>query len=280
MKKLVQLIVLIITINASAQQYKFSIVSDYNNIGNAYEFTLIATPDFTNADPNMADIQFTIAISSGNSIQTNSFTELLGSNWQVNTALSGSILQTNFGIGDGSKDLWLFTLPVPTSALTTAHTSGTGIPLVSFIVDNGPTSGMIEILENSDSIAIGLSGIGFVVDNTINVDLGMGSGTQNYYGSLDSENMSFMFGTLSTPEVERDISLSLYPNPAKDYVTIKGTVNSLNTIEIYNINGQRIIEIRNPNERTIDVSKLESALYLVRLSTNSGKAKTLKFIKE
>lgn len=169
MKCLLQVIILLISVlTLTAQSYEFSIVSDDNNTGDSYDFAFVVTPDFTNAAPNFADIQVNMAITSGNSIQAASFTELLGTGWQMNTALMGSALQ-GFGIGDESRDLWVFSLPVPTSALSTPHTSGVGIPLFSFVVDNSPTTGEITILENNDALATGLAGIGFVVGNVIDV---------------------------------------------------------------------------------------------------------------
>ncbi|WP_353780277.1 T9SS type A sorting domain-containing protein, partial [Winogradskyella sp. 3972H.M.0a.05] len=223
--------------------------SDYNNTASPYEFTFVATPDFDNADPNMADMQLTVAITAGNSIQSNSFTELFGTGWQVNTALTGSILQNNFGIGDGSRDLWIFSLPVPSSELTTVHTTGVGIPVLSFIVDNMPTSGEIAILENNDPIAVALAGVGFVVDNVINADLGDGNGTQDYYGNTDPVNNSFIFSSLTIGEVTQNIlELSLYPNPARDVVAIRGDINQLDSIEIYSLNGQLVKTVTNKFE--------------------------------
>ncbi|WP_353780276.1 hypothetical protein, partial [Winogradskyella sp. 3972H.M.0a.05] len=142
-------------------------------------------------------MQVSFAITAGNSIEAGSFTALLGTGWQVNTALTGGTLQ-GFGIGDGSRDLWVFSLPVPTSALSTPHTAGVGIPIFSFVVDNAPDSGQIEIIENDDPLATGLAGIGFVVDNVINVDLDNGNGTQNYYGNNDPDNKVIAFASATT----------------------------------------------------------------------------------
>ncbi|MEO1030189.1 MAG: T9SS type A sorting domain-containing protein [Bacteroidota bacterium] len=187
MKRLLQMLLMVTILSSTAQSYEFSVIRDYNNTGSNYELTFLATPDFTNAGPNFADVQVTFAVTAGTSIQTNSFTALLGLGWQVNTGITGTFMQS-FGIGDGSKDLWVFTLPVPASALTTSHTAGQGIPIFSFVVDNTPTSGQVELIENDDPLVTGLSGIGFVVDNGINVDLGDGDETQDYYGSNDPDN--------------------------------------------------------------------------------------------
>ncbi|WP_353780246.1 T9SS type A sorting domain-containing protein [Winogradskyella sp. 3972H.M.0a.05] len=279
MKRLLQIILMTLSFSLMSQNYQFGIVSDYNNTGNPYEFTFVATPDFDNAAPNFADIQLTVSISTGNTMQVNSFTEIIGTNWQVNTGLTGSTLQ-GFGAGDGSRDLWIFSLPVPTSALTTPHSTGQEIPLLSFVVDNDPDSGSIAILENDDPIAVALAGIGFVVDNVINVDLDDGNGTQNYYGSTDPNNNEFIFQSLSIEEITEDTSdITLYPNPARDEVMVKATNISIDEVEIFTIEGRRVLQIDNVSGR-IDISQLPSAVYIVKLYSDSGKSKTIKLVKE
>ncbi|WP_422105671.1 T9SS type A sorting domain-containing protein [Winogradskyella sp.] len=279
MKTILQTLLIVMTVSLTAQSYDFGIVSDYNGTGNPYEFTFVATPDFDNTDPNMADIQLTVAISAGNSIQANSFTELFGTNWQVNTALTGSTIQ-GFGIGDGSKDIWVFSLPVPTSELTTPHATGVGIPVLSFVVDNAPSSGMIEILENNDPIALALAGIGFVVDNVINADLGDGNGTQDYYGQTDPAHNSFMFSSLSVVDNKLSgLELSLYPNPAKDIIAIHGDTNQLESVEIYSLIGQLVKTVTNKfNE--ISIAELESAVYLLKVYGQNSSTQTFKLVKQ
>ncbi|WP_353780238.1 T9SS type A sorting domain-containing protein [Winogradskyella sp. 3972H.M.0a.05] len=279
MKTILQTVLILMTLSLTAQQYQFGIVSDYNNTANPYEFTFVATPNFDNANPNMADMQLTVAITAGNSIQPSSFTELFGTGWQVNTALTGATLQ-GFGVGDGSKDLWIFSLPVPTSELTTPHTTNAGIPILSFVVDNMPTSGEIAILENSDPIALSLAGVGFVVDNVINADLGDGNGTQDYYAQTDPVNNSFIFSSLSVEEItDSSLELDLYPNPAKDVVEVRGDISRIHTIEIYAINGQLVKTIESQFEK-ITITELESAVYILKVYGNNMGDKTMRLVKQ
>ncbi|WP_353777642.1 T9SS type A sorting domain-containing protein [Winogradskyella sp. 3972H.M.0a.05] len=274
MKRLLHILLLITSLSLTGQNYQFGIVSDYNNTDNPYEFTFVATPDFTNADPNMADIQITLAITSGNAIQASSFTEILGSGWQVNTALTGSILQNNFGIGDGTKDLWIFSLPVPTSELTTSHNAGVAIPIFSFIVDNAPTSGEIEILENNDPIALALAGFGFVVDNVINADLNDGNGTQDYYGNTDPINNDFIFSSLSINEIEdNDVKIVIHPNPIKDYLNIEASF-PIDSVVIYDAIGKKVLETK--QSQNILLSHLNSGVYILKIySENSSVSKQI-----
>jgi len=70
----------------------------------------------------------------------------------------------------------------------------------------------------------------------------------------------------------------IYPNPAKNQITLKGEFVSNESITIFNLLGQKVIE-RNSisNEERIDVSKLESGVYTIYF--NNLKA-SYKFVKE
>ena len=60
------------------------------------------------------------------------------------------------------------------------------------------------------------------------------------------------------------LSLSIYPNPASNFVTISGFIEGENIIRITDLSGRRIIqtEIHN-SETTIDISGLSSGVYIV-----------------
>lgn len=73
-------------------------------------------------------------------------------------------------------------------------------------------------------------------------------------------------------------TMVIYPNPAKNQITIKGEFDTNESITIFNLLGQKVIE-RNSisNEERIDVSKLESGVYTIYF--NASKA-SYKFVKE
>jgi len=81
---------------------------------------------------------------------------------------------------------------------------------------------------------------------------------------------------MSTETFEKN-EVTLFPNPAKDYLTIKSKDTTLNSIRILNTLGQEVLyfEGRNTFSRTIDVSNLNSGMYFVILNGNTSK----KFIK-
>jgi glucuronoarabinoxylan endo-1,4-beta-xylanase len=77
------------------------------------------------------------------------------------------------------------------------------------------------------------------------------------------------------PKVTPDIMV--YPNPVSDYLQFS-SINDVNHLLIYNLIGQQLISIDNPEEKTIDVSKLKPGVYLLKIN-ESGIDKCIKFIK-
>jgi hypothetical protein len=61
-------------------------------------------------------------------------------------------------------------------------------------------------------------------------------------------------------------TISLYPNPAKDAITLKGKTNQEAEIYIYNVLGELVTEKTQNFNSIIDISELESGLYLVQIS--------------
>ena len=84
--------------------------------------------------------------------------------------------------------------------------------------------------------------------------------------------------TLSTHENELLKKLSIYPNPIKEMLSLKGDISMLRSIEIYSITGQQIMTVTK-NLKAIDVSTLKSALYFVKLTTENA-TKVIKIIKK
>ncbi|WP_395053383.1 T9SS type A sorting domain-containing protein [Flavobacterium sp.] len=82
---------------------------------------------------------------------------------------------------------------------------------------------------------------------------------------------------LTVNENSKD-KIVIYPNPAKNQLTIKGEFDANESITVYNLLGQKIFQKAIPtNEEKIDVSSLSNGVYT--LYFNNSKA-TYKFIKE
>ncbi|MBI9054740.1 MAG: endonuclease [Bacteroidales bacterium] len=83
-------------------------------------------------------------------------------------------------------------------------------------------------------------------------------------------------GEVSTSSDLEDLSedaISIYPNPTKGQVNLKfDKKDEINTIKIYNLLGERIIQINmlNKNNYTIDLSKYPKGIYIVQISNEES----------
>ena len=74
---------------------------------------------------------------------------------------------------------------------------------------------------------------------------------------------------------EQDLQhVSLYPNPAKETVLIKGTKAS--EVQVYNALGQLVMSVRDANE--ISVAGLEEGMFLLRINDNEGRSFAAKVV--
>ncbi len=70
----------------------------------------------------------------------------------------------------------------------------------------------------------------------------------------------------------------IYPNPAKNFITIESKSNLIAQYEILTTNGQSLIKNTIENNKLIDISALQNGFYFITLKTSEGNA-TYKFIK-
>lgn len=82
--------------------------------------------------------------------------------------------------------------------------------------------------------------------------------------------------TLSNQEFNQDNTISLFPNPSNDVLTIEMD-SKLKSVEIFNLQGKKI---RIYNTKQITVSDLSSGIYMVRVEDENGSASTQKLVKQ
>lgn len=96
------------------------------------------------------------------------------------------------------------------------------------------------------------------------------------WGSGNLKAMKIGWEPLATPGFENNISL--YPNPAQNWLTVKNNFTENQTVVIYNVAGQTIMKQEiNQNENSLDVAKLANGIYFVHLPESNT---TLMWIKE
>ena len=87
--------------------------------------------------------------------------------------------------------------------------------------------------------------------------------------------------TLGTQDFEFSNYFTLYPNPVKDVLNITATQSvEIQSLAIYDILGQLVIAVPNAKSvSTIDVSKLRTGNYFVKVKSDKGSS-NMKFIKQ
>jgi len=101
----------------------------------------------------------------------------------------------------------------------------------------------------------------------------------DYNDPLATNEASTVFAALSLGDFEKDASVQVYPNPAKDNITIKanGTIKS---VQLYDIQG-RILQtgVVNATSSVLDIATRTTGMYFLKVTTDKG-VKVEKIIKE
>jgi len=119
-------------------------------------------------------------------------------------------------------------------------------------IDQGDTS----ILSNYN-ISTDLIGNNRIINNTVDI------------GVYEFD------GTLSTNDFDTTIEASVYPNPVSDKLVVQSK-SQIKTLTIFNLLGKQIATTDNSE---IEVSKIQSGVYVLLIQTETGDRITKKFIK-
>lgn len=85
---------------------------------------------------------------------------------------------------------------------------------------------------------------------------------------------------LNTPNFTASEQLAIYPNPVQNTLNIEAKNGTqLQTVAIYNLQGQLVLDLPNVTQTNFDVSGLAKGMYLVQIQTNKGNT-TTKLVKE
>ena len=110
---------------------------------------------------------------------------------------------------------------------------------------------------------------------------GDASGTTNPLNvTMDTDkNITALFtSTLSVIDNEFKNVLKVYPNPVRDHLQISVASNyEIATIEIFNLLGKKVKE---EHTNSIDVTRFETGVYLVKITDTQGRIAMKKIIKE
>lgn len=102
----------------------------------------------------------------------------------------------------------------------------------------------------------------------------------NYYRikAIDNDGKFAYSKTVSINNTKNEVSISVYPSPAKNQVVISNLTGN-NNISIVNTNGQVVLQKSNLSATSInvDISSLPNGMYSIVIS-NNGESKTLKLM--
>jgi len=86
---------------------------------------------------------------------------------------------------------------------------------------------------------------------------------------------------LSNPEFENEKAVSIFPNPSKDYMNVSISNSEFKSIEIFNILGEKITtyQLNNTSLTKVDISNLNSGVYVLKIQDTSDKITLKKIIK-
>lgn len=111
---------------------------------------------------------------------------------------------------------------------------------------------------------------------------------QTYYYRLAATNNgnviysdTYQYTTLSNTDFDLEKEITLYPNPATDFLNIKSNgSDKVTAIEFYNTLGQRIYyeNVSNISDIKIDVSNLKKGIYFVKVNFENSKVVSSKLI--
>ncbi|WP_452220870.1 T9SS type A sorting domain-containing protein [Lacinutrix salivirga] len=242
-----------ITVFSYAQSYSYGIINT-----DGYNFKIVAIPDF-DASTDASDMGFTLSLPAGVANITNVSSLLPARTWSM-LAFDAAFL-TSQGLGDGTRDVFQFNNPPGQSLL--AHSANDQIDLVSFTVSNMPTTGEMTFLDNTDPVAAGAGG---VLDSFYNSNID-NTTTQDYFGGYAPGLTSIQFNTLGVDtEQVLAASISVYPNPTIDSISIKATVK-IDSAMLFDITGKEILNVSQPT--TLSLANLASGVYLLKLYTEN-----------
>lgn len=100
----------------------------------------------------------------------------------------------------------------------------------------------------------------------------MNSGAMQTYTLHDIQKLYFGTITAINPVITPNSTITLFPNPAQEFIEIKNIPASAFSIKIFQTDGKLIIQ-ENVTEtsKTLDISKLNPGLYILNILNQSSK---------
>ena len=173
--------------------------------------------------------------------------------WKMNIASGGNGDRITYGASKTATDTW--------ATYSVTRTISTDCASVSDPVDgtNCFDSETYDNIELGMSARDGADGVKVIIDNLVTLLTGTSLGTEDI-------------------DVKDDLQISVYPNPATDIITINAPSRIIG-IRAVNLLGQ-ITMIQDGFSNTLDVSKLTSGVYILKIIQENGVVSSKRFVRE
>ena len=108
---------------------------------------------------------------------------------------------------------------------------------------------------------------------------GIGEGTHYYRLKMVDIDGTFTYSPVRMVKVAADISLKAYPNPARQFITIRGLQGD-GTLELITMDGKTVYRTTTVNtSTTIYLNNITNGIYIIRY-TYRGQVQQLKIVKQ
>ncbi|CAI8418950.1 MAG: Uncharacterised protein [Flavobacterium sp. SCGC AAA160-P02] len=173
--------------------------------------------------------------------------------WKMNIASGGNGDRITYGASKAATDTW--------ATYSVTRTISTDCASVSDPVDgtNCFDSETYDNIELGMSARDGADGVKVIIDNLVTLLTGTSLGTEDI-------------------DVKDDLQISVYPNPATDIITINAPSRIIG-IRAVNLLGQ-ITMIQDGFSNTLDVSRLTSGVYILKIIQENGVVSSKRFVRE
>lgn len=101
-------------------------------------------------------------------------------------------------------------------------------------------------------------------------------GFMAYTGASEPD---FALPTPEAPSYNRDIDLSVFPNPTEDYFEVSTEESGTQTIRVFGIDGTQLMQDTFESRLSVNIASWPSGTYNVMLVNTEGKFNTTKLIK-
>ncbi|MBC7865261.1 MAG: T9SS type A sorting domain-containing protein, partial [Bacteroidia bacterium] len=193
---------------------------------------------------------------------------------------------------------WSYTDPVPTNFYDVAISGAFIMPNGNFIVTDGMNGKIFETDSNKTKLweykgTANGSGPATQGTNPSGTNIFKASFYDLSYGAFNGQTLtpglpieinpisytcSMPMAGIDGKEIAEEVFV--FPNPAKDIITVKLNSDAVVSCKLYDVSGRVVLSTRNTGGNfTIDVSKLGSGIYFLEVSGN-GKRGVKKIIKE